>query len=149
MMERRSPGSPSQLMATRSGCAAACRSTQVTDALSRPPGNQWARPSRGSHTAANGVDLGHDIFAVVHDRGAARRAQGHVQHRAVLGEVDLVASEHGVDTIAQSGLMGELEQQPKRFMGDAVLGIVEINSGSFCSHLLAAPRVLGKELAQV
>ena len=42
---------------------------------------------------------------------AARRAQRHVQHGAVLGDVDLVAAEHGVDALAQARLLGQLQQQ--------------------------------------
>jgi hypothetical protein len=39
--------------------------------------------------------------AVHEDLRAARGAQRHVQHGAVLGDVDLVAAEHGVDALAQ------------------------------------------------
>ena len=39
-----------------------------------------------------------------------RRAQGDVQHGAVLREVDLVAAEHGVDPRAQAGFLGQLQQ---------------------------------------
>ena len=63
------------------------------------------------------------------DRGAARRAQGDVEHRALLGGVDLLAAEHGVDALAQARLLGKLQQQGQGFVGDAVLGVVEIESG--------------------
>ena len=62
------------------------------------------------HPVEHGVDLGHDVLAVDDDRRAARCAQRHVQHGAVLGDVDLLAREHGVDALAQAGLLGE----PKR-----------------------------------
>ncbi len=36
---------------------------------------------------------------------------GDVQHGAVLGDVDVVAVEHGVDLLAQLGDLGQLQQQ--------------------------------------
>ena len=57
------------------------------------------------HLVEHGVDVGHDIVAVVNDGRAARRAQRYVQHRAVLRDVDLVAAEHRVDPLAQPGLV--------------------------------------------
>ena len=47
------------------------------------------------------VDLRHDIFAVDQDRCVFGRAQGDVQHGALLGDVDLVAAEHGVDVLGR------------------------------------------------
>ena len=52
----------------------------------------------------------HDVLAVDHDRRAARRAQRHVQHRPVLGDVDLLAAEHRVDAFAQAALLGQLRR---------------------------------------
>ena len=92
----------------------------------------------GRHLVQHGMDLGHDILAVDDDGGAARRAQGDVKHRALLGDVDLLAAEHGVDALAQARLLGELEQQRQGLVGDAVLGIVEIDSGGLDREPLAA-----------
>ena len=44
---------------------------------------------------------------------ALRRAQRDVQHGAVLGDVDLLAAEHGVDPLAQAALLGQLHEQPR------------------------------------
>ena len=66
----------------------------------------------GRHRVEHGVDVGHDVLAVDHDRRAARGAQGDVQHGPVLGDVDLVAAEHGVDALAQAGLLGQLQSRP-------------------------------------
>ena len=101
------------------------------------------------HLVEHGMNLGHDVLAVMDDRSAARRAQGDVQHRALLGGVDLLAAEHGVDALAQARLLGELQQQGQGFVGDAVLGIVEIDSGGFGHEPLAAPAILGEELPQL
>ena len=54
------------------------------------------------HLVEHGVDLGHDVLAVDDDRLPLRGAQGDVQHGAVLGDVDLVAAEHGVDPLPQA-----------------------------------------------
>ena len=55
------------------------------------------RVGEGGHLVEHGVDAGDDVFAVDDDRFAFGRAQGDVQDGAVLGDVDLVAAEHGVD----------------------------------------------------
>ena len=57
------------------------------------------------HLVEHGVDLGHDVLAVDDDGCALRRAQRHVQDGALLGDVDLLAAEHGVDPRAQAGLL--------------------------------------------
>ena len=46
-------------------------------------------------------------------------------------------------------LLGELEQQAQGFVGDAVLGIVEIDSGGLDREPLAALGILGEELPQM
>ena len=57
------------------------------------------------------VHLGHDVLAVDDQRRRLGHAQRHVQHRAVLGDVDAVAAEHGVDALAQPALVGQLQQR--------------------------------------
>ena len=101
------------------------------------------------HPVQHRMDVGHDIPPIVNDGRPARRAQRDVQHRAVLGDVDLVAAEHGVDTVLQPGLVGELEQQPQSLVGDPVLGIVEIDAGRLCCEPRSAFAVLGKQLPQM
>ena len=41
---------------------------------------------------------------------APRSAQGDVQHGPILGDVDLLAAEHGLDALPQAALSGELDQ---------------------------------------
>jgi hypothetical protein len=72
-----------------------------------------------------------------------------VKHRALFRDVDLVAAEHGVDTIAQPRLFGKLKQQFQGFVGDPVLGIVEIDSRGLDRHPLAALAILVEELPEV
>ena len=57
------------------------------------------------HLVQHRMDVGHDIPAIENDGSPARRAQRHMQHRAVLGDVDLVAAEHRVDAVLQPGLV--------------------------------------------
>ena len=44
------------------------------------------------------------------DAGARRLAQRHVQHRAILGGVDLLAAPHRIDALAQPDGVGELQR---------------------------------------
>ena len=102
------------------------------------------------HLVEHGVHLGHDVLAVDDDRRAPRRAQRHVQHGAVLGDVDLLAAEHGVDPRAQARLLGQLRRSSReRLVGDAVLRVVEVEAGRLGGQALAALGIVGEELAQV
>ncbi len=72
------------------------------------------RSHEGRHAVEHRVHVRHDVVAIDDDRCAARRAQRHVQHRAVLGDVDLLAAEHGVDALrAGPASLGQLQQQPQ------------------------------------
>ena len=101
------------------------------------------------HLVEHGVDLRHDVLAVHHDRGVSRRAQRHVQHRAVFRDVDLLAAEHGVDPLAQAGLLRQLQQEPQRLVGDAVLRVVEVEAGGLRRQPLAACGIVREELAEM
>jgi hypothetical protein len=72
-----------------------------------------------------------------------------VQHRAVLGEVDLLAVEHRFDAFAQPGLLGEFDEQAYRLAGHPVLRVVEKHPDRLEREPLAAGRVGVEELAQV
>ena len=80
------------------------------------------------HGVEDGVNVGHHIAAIVQECGAARCAQRDVQDSTIFRDVDLVAAEHRVDAIAQLRFLGELQQQPQGLVGDAVLGIIEVNA---------------------
>ena len=111
-----------------------------------PPRTRSEKSAMRSSTACT---CGHDVLAVDHDRRAARRAQRHVQHGALLGDVDLLAPEHRVDAPAQVALVGELQEQLQRLVGDAVLRVVEVEPGALDGEALAAAGIVGEELAQV
>ena len=107
------------------------------------------RRREGGHAVEHRVHLGDDVLAVDDDRRRARRAQRHVQHRTLLGDVDLLAAEHGVDARAQPRLLGEREQQPQGLVGDAVLRVVEVEPRGGRGQALAAPGIAREEAAQV
>jgi hypothetical protein len=48
-----------------------------------------------------------------------------VQHGAVLGEIDLVAAEHGRDPIGESRLPSEFQEEIQGGLGDSVLRIIK------------------------
>jgi hypothetical protein len=101
------------------------------------------------HLVENGMDLGHHVLTVVYDRSPARRAQGDVQDRAVLRDVDPLAPEHGIDATPQPRLAGELQQESQGLIGDQVLGVVEVDSCGLDRQPVAARAILGKELPEV
>jgi hypothetical protein len=101
------------------------------------------------HPVQHLVDLLDHIGAVNDQVFAGRHAQRHVQHGAVLGDVDVLAAEHGVAALGHAGLLGQRDEQPHRLVGDPVLGVVEVEPGRLRGQPLAAARVPGEQLAQV
>ena len=101
------------------------------------------------HLVEHGVDLGHDVLAVHDDGRASRRAQGHVQDGPVLRDVDLLAAEHGVDPRAQAGFLGQLQEQLERFVGDAILRVVEVEARGLGRQALAALGIVREEVAEM
>ena len=68
----------------------------VPDALSRVPGPASIAHLAGElrHAVQHGVHVGHNVMPVDLDRLITRSAQRHVQYRAVLALVDLLAAKH-------------------------------------------------------
>ena len=95
------------------------------------------------------MHLGHNIFSIHQDGGVFGSTQCDVQHCAFLRDIDLLAAEHGIDPLAQARLFRQFQQQAHGFIGDPILGVIEIKADCFDSHALAALRITGKELAQV
>ena len=50
---------------------------------------------------------------------------------------------------AQARLLGQLQQQLQRLVGDAVLGVVEIEPDGLDRQALAALGIVGEELAEM
>ena len=101
------------------------------------------------HLVEHGVHVRDDVLPVDDDRGVPRRAERDVEHGAVLGDVDLVAPEHGVDPLAQPRLLRQPDEQRDGLVGDAVLRVVEEEAGALGGQALAARRVVGEERPQV
>src|SRR5438105_4545690 len=80
---------------------------------------------------------------------AAAGAEGHVDDGTALVDVYLLAAEHRIDVHPQAGFGGQPHQQAQRFIGDTVLGIVEVEPDGFQRHPLAARRVTAEQVAQV
>ncbi len=95
------------------------------------------------------MHLGHDVGAVDDNPFALRRAQRDVQHRALFRHVDPFAAEHRRDALAQAAFLGQSREQSHRFVGDAILGVIEIDAGSFGSQALAAAGIFGEKLPQI
>jgi hypothetical protein len=95
------------------------------------------------------VDFEDDIFSVDGDGGIAGGTEGDVEDGAVFGGVDYFAGEHGVDAGAEVGLVGEIEKEAEGFIGDAVLGVVEVKIQDIRGKLFGAAGVLGEEVAEV
>ena len=72
-----------------------------------------------------------------------------MEDRAVLRRVDPVAAEHRIRALGEARLVGQLQQEAQRLVGDAVLRVVEVDAGALGGEPLAACRVLGEEVAQV
>ncbi len=104
---------------------------------------------KGSHLVEHRVHLRHDILPVHENRGTARRAQRDVEDGAILGAVDLFPAEHGPDPGAQSRLIRQPDEEMHRFIGDAVLRVVEEQPRALGGQSLATRRIIGEQRAQV
>ncbi len=100
------------------------------------------------HLVEHGVDAGNYILAVDNDGLALRRTQGDVQDRPLFGDVDLFSAKHGVDALPQAGFLGKLEEELARFLGDAVLGVVEKKAGRLDGKAGSTLGIVGKQRAQ-
>ena len=101
------------------------------------------------HPVEHLMDLLDDVLAVDDQRAVLRHPQRHVEDGPVLGDVDVLAAEHRVAPLGDAASAGELDEQPERLVGDAVLRIVQEETGALGDQPLAAIRILGEEVAQV
>ena len=111
-----------------------------------PLRTRLAKPAILSSTACTS---GTTFFPSTTIEALARRAEGDVEDGPVLGDVDLLPPEHGVDPGAQARLLGQPDEEPQRLVGDAVLRVVEEEAGALGGQALAARRVVGEERPQM
>jgi hypothetical protein len=95
------------------------------------------------------VDLLHHVDAVDDELLVAGHAQRHVEHGPLLGHVDLLAGEHGVDPLAQAGGLGDADEEADRLRRQPVLRVVEEEALGLDREAFAPLRVGGEEVAQV
>src|SRR5271154_2590894 len=95
------------------------------------------------------MHLGYNVFAVDDDLRSPGRPERNMQHGPVLCEVDLIAPEHRVDALADTRLLGELEQELQSLGRDPVLRIIEMDSERIEAELLGASGIPGEELSQM
>ena len=101
------------------------------------------------HPVEDAVHLRDDVVAVDLDALALRRPKRDVQDGAVLGDVDLLAREHRVAQLLDTGPARQRDEQPERLRGQPVLGVVEVQVADLEAHRVAARRVVGEEVTQV
>jgi hypothetical protein len=109
------------------------------------------------HLVEHGVNLGHNIHAIDattaptidKDSLAFGSAQSDMQNGALFGDVDLVAREHGVDVVAQAGLLCKVNKHAEGLAGNSVLRKVEVQTQGLQREAFVALRIVGKELSKV
>ena len=101
------------------------------------------------HAVEHGMDFWNDIRAIDFDRRRAGSTEGGVENGAILGDVDLVATEHGVNLPAQTGSIGEIDEASDRLAGDQVFRIIQEKPGGFKLELLGAFGIGSEKLAEV
>src|SRR4029077_19359056 len=101
------------------------------------------------HLVENSVDLRDNVLAINNDRCSFWCAQSHVQNSAVFRDVDLVAPKHSVDPPAQSRFLGELHKKLQSLVGDAILGVIQVQTYRLDGHALAAFGIICKKFPQM
>ena len=94
------------------------------------------------------MDVWHDVLAIHKDGSAFGRTQRDVQHGAIFCEVDFLAAEHGVDSLAHAGLRRQLQQELEGFVGNSVLRVIEEQARRFGGQTLTTFRIIGEEFPQ-
>lgn len=73
----------------------------------------------------------HDINTINLHIPTANISQSSVVHGATLGEVDLLASKHGIALLLNASLLGELDEEIEGLICEEVLGEVEEDLGGY------------------
>ncbi|MCY1525791.1 hypothetical protein D9M68_607840 [compost metagenome] len=100
------------------------------------------------HLVQYAVHLGHHVDALDPDLVADGPAQGGVQHRAPLGGVDHLATEHRLDGRVQLRFLGQPDQQGQAVGADQVLREVQQQAAGAEAEVLEALGVVDEGLAQ-
>ena len=105
----------------------------------------------GRHAREHLLHVVIDVLSVDDERGlgAGRTPQGGVQHRAVLGRVDVFAGAHRGVALGDTGLFGQLHQRGEDLVGDEVLRQVDMQVGEREAELSDTVIVGGEPAAQI
>ena len=101
------------------------------------------------HVREHRVHFRHHVLAIDQDRRIRPVAQCDMQHRAVLGEIDLFAGKHLLRHARHVALDRQRAQQLHRLADDAVLGKIEKYPFKFQREFLRAVGVHGEEIAHL
>jgi len=74
-----------------------------------------------SHAIEYDVNFGHDVLAVDDDGCASRRPQSDMQNCPLVRDIDLLATEHRIDSVLKAAFLGQLNKEPHRLVGYAIL----------------------------
>ena len=101
------------------------------------------------HLVEYKVNLG-DHVLTIHENGCpSRGTQGDVEDGSVLSNVDLLPPEHGVNPNSQAGFLCQLQKELESLIGDAILGVVQIDAHSLGSHMLATLGIVLEQLSEM
>ena len=101
------------------------------------------------HPVQHLMDFGHDIDPVDDQRLVPRHPQRHVEHGAILRHIDPLAGEHRVDSLAQTDLARERQQQRHGHVTDQLLGVIEVDAERLRRQAGATLRVVVEHRPQV
>ena len=101
-----------------------------------------------THPVEHLVHVGHHVLPVDGQRRIPGQSQRGVQHRPVLGGVDVHAGEHRVALGFQLGCPCQLDKQVERLAGDTVLAVVDVHVADGQRQLGTAGGILGEKLTQ-
>jgi hypothetical protein len=72
-----------------------------------------------------------------------------MQDGSLLGDIDLFAPKHGVNTGVQAGFLGELQEKLERCVRDAILRVIQIDAQGLDGQAFAARRIIREQLAKM
>ena len=95
------------------------------------------------------MHLGHDVLAVDREGCTSRGPQRDVEHGPPLRHIDLLAPEHGIDSVAKPHSVREFEQELEGLSSDSVLRVIEIDPAGLGGHVLATLRIICEERSEM
>src|SRR5262245_46136475 len=101
------------------------------------------------HLIEDRMHLRHHILTVDHDRRLTRGAKRAVEHGPIFGHIDLVASEHRLDTLVKPGFLRQLYEELDCVIRNTVLRVVQEQSFCLGSHASATRRIISKKRSKM